>query len=146
MRESTARLRCVRKDLVQRDMRQITPKSRNAIFANQILVQRIVCSCNLHYRLHVTLVMSHSVCFCKEQKKEQQQKNTDESTVDLTAPECCLLHWEGFKRLQDVAMERIFEGTNKACFSVVSQMSSGAFPEMDKVGCTRGGERPFEHD
>lgn len=45
----------------------------------------------------------------KIQKKEQN--STDESTVDLTAPQCCLVHWEGIKRLQDVAMEGILEGT-----------------------------------
>lgn len=32
------------------------------------------------------------------------------------ASQCCLFHWEGTKRLQDVAMEGIFEGTKKVPF------------------------------
>lgn len=59
----------------------------------------MVCSCNLHYRLHVTLLMSQSVCFGQNYKR-QQQNTTDESAVDLTAPECCLLRWEGFRGLR----------------------------------------------
>lgn len=122
----TAFLSCVQKYLVQSDTRQIKPKSKIVIFANLILVEKTVCSCNLYYRLLVTLVCPILCGFAKnilkkKQKKKQQQKNSDESTVDLTVPECCLLHWEGFKRLQDVAMESIFEGTNKARFQWCSK-------------------------
>lgn len=55
--------------------------------------------------------MWHWLCpiLCAKKIKNKEQINTDDSTVDLTAPQCCLVHWEGIKRLQAVAMEGILE-------------------------------------
>lgn len=78
------------------------------------------------------------LCTFAKQKKQKEQNRTDDSTVDLTAPQCCLVHWEGIKRLQDVAMEGNLEG---AIFFplMVQQICTAAFPKMDKDG-SAGGE------